>query len=191
MKLAKVLAELVLLFAGLSACSLVNSSSLTVASTPSQSSIAYPPMEQNTEKYLGYPTNPNEQVRGGLNIVPPEDAPEPLKGSGSVSGLLYSFTTQLVLKENPFYLTPVSDEGNFSPVLVGPQPEKGDIVGITDSEGKFYLDNVKPGKYILVVQSPYDWLVAILSPDSSAKPRVIEIKENQKQVLGVLYVGGP
>jgi hypothetical protein len=75
--------------------------------------------------------------------------------------------------------------------LVGPQPEKGDIVGTTDEQGKFYLDNVKPGKYILVVQSPYDWLVAVESPEPRAKPRVIEVKQNEKLPLGILYVGGP
>jgi len=191
MKSVNILVVIGLFFLTLSGCSSVKSPSAPVVSVPNQSSTTYPLLEQNAETYSGYPTNPNEQVGDGINIVPPQDAPEPVAGSGSISGLLYSFTTQLVLKNNSFYLTPVSDSESFSPVLVGPQPKKGDIVSTTNGEGKFYLDNVKPGKYIVVVQSPYDWLVAIESPDSSAKPRVIEIKENQKLALGVLYVGGP
>lgn len=191
MKPVKILAVAGMLFLMLSACSPAGPSTSPVPSAPNAESTGYPIPQQNTDMYSGYPTNPNEQVGMGSNLVPPADAPEPTAGSGSLSGLIYSFTTQLVLKDNAFYLTPVSEEGNFSPVLVGPQPEKGDITGTTDGEGKFYLNNVKPGKYILVVQSPYDWLVAIESPDSSAKPRVIEVKENERLPLGILYVGGP
>ncbi|KPL83398.1 hypothetical protein SE15_06885 [Thermanaerothrix daxensis] len=117
-------------------------------------------------------------------------APDPLPGKGSISGVLVSFTSHMVLKDTLFYLKPITG-GDFPRIFVGPEPEKGDIVSRSDEEGRFSINNLPPGNYILVVEAYYDWLVALQSPEVNSPPLIINVQEGKKQSLGVVNVGGP
>lgn len=120
----------------------------------------------------------------------PNDAPEPSESFGSISGTLYSFTTGITLAKTYFYLTPGDgpDKRNMPPLLVGPREE--DIQGITDEKGQFFIKNIPPGTYFLIVEAPYSFSPAVISA-SNFTPLLLEVKANEKYPLGVVYVSWP
>lgn len=118
------------------------------------------------------------------------DPPIPELGKASVSGLLYSFTGKGPIPGTLFYLTPVREIGNPPNVLVGPHSDQGDVRGVSDSEGRFILNNVPPGNYYLVVWAPYNWILAVES-ETDATPRLITLKPNQRLSLGIIYLSWP
>jgi hypothetical protein len=124
--------------------------------------------------------------------IPPEDAPIPERGKASISGALYSFTIHRILPETMFYLTPaVGPDGRSMPiVLIGPETDQGDVRGLSDSFGKFELNNIPPGNYYLLVWAPYNWEPAG-DLKESLSPRLIELEEGDRETLGVLYVSWP
>jgi hypothetical protein len=167
--------------------------------------------QQNIAGYPGYPTVA-VQASGvdaypvvGETAIPtlmrykpgelppaPVDAPQPEKGKASISGTLFSFTSQQLLPQTLYYLTPAQGDNNNTPpaFATGPQPEKGDISATSDEKGQFQLNNIPPGNYFLFVWSAYNWPLAVVSATDSA-PRLIELKADQKTLLGVVYVSWP
>ncbi len=122
----------------------------------------------------------------------PGEAPPPEPGKASISGVIYSFTTLMPIPNTLFYLS--RGEGmeskDFPPLLIGPEVSKGDVIGRTDEKGQFFLKDVPPGNYFFVVSAPYNWSVATVS-NTDFTPRLIELKPNQKQPLGVVYISWP
>ncbi len=159
-----------------------------VATVVDQSTYPSPSLEpQEYPSPLGY-QEPGETPVNGKLPVPPNDAPDPGMENGSVSGVLYNFTNQTILTNNAFFLAPaINDAKEPPPFTVGPDESRGDIKGLTDENGEFQMADIKPGTYYLIVWSPFDWPMAVVSPeDQSYRP--IEIVVNQKSILGIVYI---
>lgn len=182
----------------LSAC---QPSAASPAAAPTQT-VEAPQLELN-----GYPA-PNNLDAGVENAYPaqiptlryyaegelptaPETAPQPQSGMAAISGTLFSFTQRMVLPETNFYLAALDEEGNLPPILAGAKTDAGDIPGRSDAQGNFTLDNVKPGKYILVVWGPYNWSIMAESVENPSSPRIIEAKADQSLPLGITYFSWP
>lgn len=88
-----------------------------------------------------------------------------------------------------FYLTPaVGEDHRQMPIwLIGPEEQKGDIRGYTNSRGQFALDNIPPGNYYMIVWAPYDWVPAETS-EMDNSPLLVELGANQKKPLGIIYL---
>jgi hypothetical protein len=91
-----------------------------------------------------------------------------------------------------FYLTPAigPEKRAMPPILIGPEESQGDVRGQSDASGKITLNNITPGNYFLIVWAPYNWPEADTSA-TDPTPRLIELKANQREPLGVVYVGWP
>lgn len=122
----------------------------------------------------------------------PSTAPAPKAGKGSISGTIFSFTTRIVVADTMFYLTPAMgpNDTDLPPALFGPQDGSGDIVGRTDDKGQFFLDNVPPGNYYIVVEAPMNWAVGLERGEESM-PRMITIEQGGKYPLGIVFVSWP
>lgn len=146
------------------------------------------------ESYLIMPETDLKDLSFPQGQLPsaPSFAPEPASGMSSISGIIFSFTTRIVLPDTMFYLTPVIGPNNtdLPPVLFGPQEESGDIVGRTDNKGQFFLNNVPSGNYFLIVEAPMNWAVG-LEEDTDSAPRLITVEEGNKYPLGVVFVSWP
>ncbi len=122
----------------------------------------------------------------------PAEAPLPVPGKASVSGVLYSCTLSQVIPETSFYFVFVPEGSNLEPpaVLFGPRPELGDIRGVSDEKGRIILNDIPPGRYYLAVWAPYDWILAVESA-TDLTPRLIVLEPGQRMALGVIYVPWP
>lgn len=123
---------------------------------------------------------------------PPREAAQPEPGKGSISGTLYSPLEKMVIPDTQFYLTAGwgDNKNEVPPVFVGPQVDKGDIDLRSDSQGNFSINNIPPGNYYLAVWAPFTWDIAQVS-DKDTKPLLLEIKADQKYVLGIVNVSWP
>lgn len=125
-------------------------------------------------------------------IIPPEDAPRPNTGKASISGTLYSFTLFRVIPKTLLYLTMASgvDNRDLPPVFIGPEQNQGDIAVTSDEKGQFFVNNIPSGNYFLVVSASFRWSLAVIS-DKDFTPLLIELKPDQRQPLGIVYVSWP
>ena len=142
---------------------------------------------------LSYPGPIDETIAPkDIKLLQLEDIHAPESGKGAIGGVLYSFTINILLTDTNYYLTPSvgDDENKLFPILVGPIEENGDISGITDVNGYINLTNINPGNYFLIVEAPYNWSVAVNSP-TDQEPYLIQVSENEKKALGILYVSWP
>lgn len=140
-------------------------------------------------------TNIDGSMSSDQEIHPPEppaEAPPPIQGKASISGVVYSYTIARIVPKTLFYLTPAVGEGqNLMPtLLIGPEEQNGDIHGTTNLLGQINLDDVPPGNYYLIVWAPYNWSIAENSP-SEQRPRLIELNQGDSKALGILYVSWP
>jgi hypothetical protein len=128
----------------------------------------------------------------GMLPEPPQDAVEPDPGKASVSGNLFSYTQRVIIPETEFFLTPAvgPEKNDVPPVIVAPDPSRGEIIGRSDSSGNISLNDVPPGKYFLVVWSPLSWSVAQNS-DTDINPMLIELTADSQNPLGVIYLSWP
>jgi hypothetical protein len=126
------------------------------------------------------------------SLEPPEDALEPAHGTASISGLVYSYTVNRVIPKTLYYLTPAVGENDdiIPALLIGPEEDNGDIKSETNRLGQIYLKDVPPGNYYIVVWAPYNWSIVENSPTEQV-PRLIKLKEGDRQVLGNLFVSWP
>ncbi len=143
----------------------------------------------------GYPA---EENKISLKLIPgqlpesPKSASEPEVNKGSISGVIFSFTTNLILAKTMFYLTPAMgpDDSSVPPALFGPQVKTGDIVGLTDDRGIFNINNIPPGKYFLIVEAPMNWTIGLVSSEDP-EPRLLTIESGQEYPLGIVFVSWP
>jgi hypothetical protein len=117
----------------------------------------------------------------------------PQEGMASLSGVLYSPVVNRIIPGTQFYLTPaIEDNGQlFIPsMFVGPQVDKGDVMGFTNEKGQMLLDNVPPGNYYLAVWTVYNWPLAFAKPDDEL-PLLITLEAGDQRDLGLLYIDWP
>lgn len=118
--------------------------------------------------------------------IPP--APDP--GKASACGVLISLYMNLFrIPQTPFYFISAKNQDR-EPILLNPRSEAGDIFGLSDSDGRIVLDNLPPGAYYLVVWAPYNWALAVKSPDDPTL-RVFIFNPDKKYNLGEIYVQWP
>lgn len=149
-----------------------------------------------------YPSNPvgaqatqlqDSQTPERVDLtIPLQSIPPPETGKASIGGTLYSFTLSRVIPKTLLYLTMASGKDNrdWPSILIGPEPTQGDIVVTSNEEGLFFVNNIPPGNYFLVVATPIRWSLAVV-PDRDYAPLLIELKPDQRQPLGIVYVPWP
>ena len=123
----------------------------------------------------------------------PSPVPALAVGKGAVQGILFSSTGRgRVIPGTIFYLTAGRGETHTDPpqVIQGPQTDQGDIVGTSDMQGRFFLNNVSPGNYYLLVWAPYDWIIGQESA-TDLTPRLITVEADQRQDLGEVHLIWP
>jgi len=132
------------------------------------------------------------EVNIALPPEPPSTAPEPEAGKASISGALYSGTSKIRLAVNYAYITlvPETVKDQPDPLLGALNVAKGDIAFFTDEKGNFEINNVTPGKYIIVVWAPNNWDLAQVSELDTSTLK-IDLKADTKNPLGVVYVTWP
>jgi hypothetical protein len=115
----------------------------------------------------------------------------PEKGKAALSGLLYSLNFQRTIPETAFYLIPAEADKQPPEVLFGPRPEKGDIRGFSDAEGRFLLNNIPPGDYFMAVWAPLNWILAVEGASADSNPRLISLSPDESKTLGTINVPWP
>lgn len=189
--IAYLLMLLIFSFSGCTSTSAPESSTMSTELSQIPGYVA--PEEQNPlTGYPGLNEKTNLILEPGMLPDAPKDVPDSRSGHGAISGVLFSFSTNLILADTLFYLTPAMgpDDTDLPPALFGPQEGSGDIVGRTDDQGRFFLDNVPPGNYYIVVEAPMNWAVGLEKSEESA-PRMITVEEGGKYPLGVVFVSWP
>lgn len=73
------------------------------------------------------------------------------------------------------------------PILTYGNPKDGDVLGKTDGSGIFYLDNIMPGKYYLLVNYPDHSEIAV-DPDNTSAPLLFDFKADTSYPLGVVLI---
>ncbi len=189
MKRNQILFPLVLILL-LTACQ-TGKPSPTITPTPEAQS-AYPQPTFVEEVYPGPEGNQpsiESKVTPGVVPEPPQDAPQPEAGKGSISGVLYSISKNSALAFNTFFLTAAEGDNKKTPppFTIGPVEGRGNILGSTDENGEFSLANVPPGNYFFIAWAPMDWPMAVTSPEDQTY-RLVEISADQKNILGIVYI---
>lgn len=124
------------------------------------------------------------------DLEPPKDAKPPKEGKASISGLLYQTQGSVILKNLDFFLSPAvarEDQMVVSPIITYPNPTRGDVIGKTDANGVFYINNIPPGEYFLIIIFPDRTVVA--KPDQTSDVEfLISLSEDDQIPLGVLFI---
>lgn len=114
--------------------------------------------------------------------------PIPDNELASLGGLIYQIGQHTVLSDMLIYLTPAQGIDNSPPpILAGPIREKGDVIGKTNNAGCFYMGNIPPDDYYLVVYLGFDYDIVVNSIEDST-PKLISIKPNQQLYLGTIVI---
>lgn len=123
-------------------------------------------------------------------LHPPTEAPPPASGKVSVSGLLFAFDISVPLANINFVLIPaivVDGLPRVPLILTYGNPKDGDILGRTDGRGIFFLENIMPGKYYLLVNYPDHSEIAV-NPDNTSAPLLFDFKADTSYPLGVVLI---
>jgi hypothetical protein len=159
---------------------------VTPIDVPDTNTVAYP------APLTGYPgpgaTGP------GLPTTPeiPPEAPLPVDGLASVSGVLFSYTIERALPGTQLYLTRAvgEDQTRVPPLITGPELDRGDILGQTNKVGQFLFENIPPANYYMFIWTPSTYTPAQISRDDIT-PQLIRLAANQRFAMGVVYVAWP
>lgn len=123
-------------------------------------------------------------------LRPPTEANPPASGKTSLSGLLFAFDISVPLSNLDFVLMPaVITDGvaRVPPILTYGNPEDGDVLGKTDENGVFYLDDITPGQYFFVVNYPDHSEIAV-NPNNTSEPLLFEFKADTSYPLGIVLI---
>lgn len=124
------------------------------------------------------------------DLRPPSEANKPISGKTSISGLLYAYNISVPLSNMNFVLVPaVINDGVpiVPPILTYGNPLDGDILARTDEDGIFYVDDILPGKYFLLVNYPDHSEIAV-DPNRTAEPLLFEFEADTSYPLGVVMI---
>lgn len=123
------------------------------------------------------------------DLQPPLDTLPPEPGCASISGLLYAYDISKILMNTEFWLYPavtVGDKKVIPPIITNGSVKDGDVNGKTDENGVFFLDNVPPGDYYLIINYPDHTVVGQSKPTAEAY-LLISISEGDRIPLGVIF----
>ncbi|MBL8057062.1 MAG: hypothetical protein JNK29_10215 [Anaerolineales bacterium] len=183
------LALVILAGLGLAACG-----QPTATPTPASASVGYPEPGQggSAGQDPGYPGPSLPVTELPTTAEPPTTAPEPTAGQASMAGVLFSYRINRALPGTQVFITrAVGPEQRSLPGLItGPEPSIGDLYTFSDDKGQFAFNNVAPGNYFMFVEAPLAWVPAQLDPNN-AEPQLIELKADERRLLGVLTVAWP
>jgi hypothetical protein len=180
------------LLVGCSVQQQVNQLQTSIPTQKNGISAAYPVEGLPPAKSDSYPA-PDATVKAERSHPsPPKDVVAPEKGKASISGGIYSFTTSLQVIQTQFYLTPLKDGDikNLPPAFTGPNTTSGDVSFTTDEKGNFNIGNVPPGKYLVVVWAPYNWILA-QKTEKDTDPLVLDLQADHKYPLGIINIAWP
>lgn len=181
-KLAKAFLFAFILMIAVVSCS---SSTTPQMVTEKPSTPGYPAAGQQTLSSNAYPgPGPGEEDR--KSFYPPSvSVPKPKAGLGVITGKVIERGT------NEIYLAPTLILGELSfadnpsaPPLVG-FSEQTDPKGIQDQSGKFIFEDIKPGKYAIVVWTP---ISQTLVSDEKGATVMIDVTAGKVIDLGDVYV---
>ena len=156
----------------------------------SQEGSIYPVYEEQQEEL--YPSDFYDyQTIILLNdLIPPTAANSPQPGTASISGLLYQTQGSMVLKNLDFYLSPAVEAAGMkvvNPIITNPDPAVGDVIGRTNDNGIFFLDNIPPGDYFLLINFP-DRSVVAQADQTLGNILLISLSAGDQIPLGVLFI---
>ena len=124
------------------------------------------------------------------DLTPPESANQPASGKASISGLLYAYNISVPLSDIQFVFMPaVEAEGKLipPPILTYGDEANGDITGFTDANGAFYLNDIAPGNYYLIINYPDHSVIAVRS-NFTSEYRLFEFEADTTYPLGVIFI---
>lgn len=158
-------------------------------STPATVAQMYPP--ESLDQTTAYPAWGAPTVDSG-NLQPPTSANTPSDGKTSLSGLLFAFDISVPLSNMDFVLIPAVINGGVAmvpPILTYGNPLEGDILGRTDGDGVFFLDDIMPGKYFLLVNYPDHSEIAV-DPNNTSAPLLFDLKADSAYPFGIILING-
>lgn len=127
---------------------------------------------------------------GESNFANSCEAPSPPPGQSSICGVLYStYMDPPIIPKTAFYFMRAAEAG-LPTILTGPDVERGDIIGVSDESGRILANNVPPGNYYILVWAPYNWILAVQSPNDLT-PRLFALEPDKQHILGIIYVSWP
>lgn len=156
-------------------------------STPATIEQMYPHERSDVSKT--YPAWEVPTIRP-QNLQPPSEANTPVSGKASISGLLFAFDISVPLSNVDFVLMPalITDgKALIPPILTYGNSESGDIFGKTDEKGVFFLDDILPGLYFLLVNYPDHSEIAV-NPEITSEPLLLEFNADTAYPLGVVLI---
>ncbi len=124
------------------------------------------------------------------DLTAPESANQPASGKASISGLLYAYNISVPLSKIQFVFMPaVEVEGKLipPPILTYGDEANGDVNGFTDADGAFYLDDIAPGNYFLIINYPDHSVIAVRS-NFTSEYRLFEFEADTAYPLGVILI---
>ena len=164
--------------------------SCTSSATPQmnvekQPTPGYPATDQQPESTIAYP-GPVSEEKDPKSLYPQSvDIPKPKADLGVITGKVIESGTKEV------YLAPTLILGELTfadnpdaPPLVG-FSEKTDPIGIQDQSGKFVFEDIKPGKYSIVVWTP---MSQTLISDADGNTLFVTVEAGKVTDLGNVFV---
>ena len=125
-------------------------------------------------------------------LKPPTEAHSAEPGKSSISGLIYVPNSKSVVKNTVIYLVQAEGENKdqVPGLLIGSGLiTRGDIVSRTEDTGVFYIDNIPPGNYFLVVSFQNDIVIAANS-ETNLAPRLFKFEPDTSVPLGLIVSPG-
>lgn len=148
-----------------------------------------PSQNQSNENALVIiPTEQNFQSTEAHGYTDMEDDTS-VNNTASIQGVVHVLSDNTVINKGLLYLKIVNNKDTKVPSLIlgDPRLDDGDIIGVTNEEGFFIIDNILPGEYYIVVQYPPYWTLVQKSAQVS-DPLIISLQPNADIKLGDLYI---
>lgn len=177
---------LIVIFFSVSGCSpaVVNPTETTPIEEP-----GYPAFEESDS--IEYPS-PQKTYENTSDLKAPQITNEPIEGSASISGLIYVPESKNIVTNTLIYLVPAEGENNdqVPGILIGSGLEsRGDIISKTDENGIFFMDNIPPGNYFLIISFTNNIIIASKSAEDLS-PRLFKFSPNESVPLGLVVSPG-
>lgn len=113
-------------------------------------------------------------------------------GMGCLMGRAVTLANGAGIPGTTYYLAPaLGGDEPYPPVMyAGPDREQGHVPGTTGPQGEIDLRDVPPGRYYLAMWAPYDWVLAVISPESE-EPLLLTIEPDACIDLGQITFPWP
>jgi len=118
--------------------------------------------------------------------------PTLIPGMGCLIGQAVTLANRAGIPGTTYYLAPaLGGDDPYPPVMyAGPDRERGHVPGISGPQGEIELRDVPPGRYYLAMWAPYDWVLAVVSPENEA-PLLVTIEPGLCTDLGQICFPWP